>query len=165
MPLLGEFIQIHELLPHLSLLGQIFKFDNDYGESMLLGEIPDPSTAETCLKKISQDQRLCERTYVARDEGAKIYMVAGKVAGENRYYEIEFESIDFQCQDGVTWKWGRFGSVPVDGFDESFKELGGWMNPALCRKTNPFILIPRLGKETDGAIFRQAISEVICERA
>jgi hypothetical protein len=50
MPLLGESIQIHELLPHLSLLGQIFKFDNDHGESMLLKEIPDLSTAETCLK-------------------------------------------------------------------------------------------------------------------
>lgn len=95
MPLLGEFIQIHDLLPHLSLLGQIFQFANDDGESMLLGEIPDPSTAETCLKKISQDQRLCERICIARDQGAKIYMVAVPVARENRYYEIEFDLIDF----------------------------------------------------------------------
>lgn len=126
-------IQIHDLLPYLSLLGQIFKFDSDDSDSIFLGEIPDPITAHSCLMKISQDRKLCQNIYIALDEGAKIYMVAGNEAGESRYYEIEIEWIDvppsteitYEWQDGIRW-------VPVDGLDERFREQGGWMmNPAV----------------------------------
>lgn len=167
MPPPETFIQIHDLLPHLSLLGQIFKFDSDDGESMFLGEIPDPNTAHTCLEKISQDRMLCQNIYIGLDEGAKIYMVAEKEAGENRYHEIEFDWIDVPPSTEVTCEWqDRFGWVPVGGLDESFQEQGGWMmNPAVFWKKPPFVLIPRLGEQIEGAIFMQAIPEVRCEPA
>ncbi|KAJ6003917.1 hypothetical protein N7540_013199 [Penicillium herquei] len=162
MPPPEGFKQIHDLLPNLSLLGQIFKFDSDDGESMFLGEVLDTTTADSCLKKISQDRRLCQNIYIGLDEGAKIYMVAEEEAGENRYYEIEFESIKVPPSTEIICEWqDGFGWVPVDGLDEGYKEQGGWMmNPAVLWKQPPFILIPRLGKKVDSAFFVQATSEV-----
>ncbi|KAJ6084357.1 hypothetical protein N7486_011157 [Penicillium sp. IBT 16267x] len=136
---------------------KFFKFDSDYDDSMFLGEIPDPTTAETCLKEISQDKILCQKIYGALDEGANIYMMAGQVAEENRYIEIEFDWIKVPSSREITCEWDdRFGWVPVDGLDESTKEQGEWMmNPQVFWKKDPFILIPRLEKETDDAIFVQ----------
>lgn len=49
MPLSGDY-QIHDLLPHLSRLGQIFKFDNGSGISDILGKISVPNSLDTYLK-------------------------------------------------------------------------------------------------------------------
>ena len=143
--------QIHDLLPYLSRPGQIFKFDNDDNTSVFLGEISDPNFPETCLqqeqaenylKRIAQDENLRKGIYIARDEGAKIFMVTEK----NHYYQIEFDEIELPHD--IHWKYNDdLEPVLFDRLDERYQEQGGWLNPPPIRGAEPLILIPCLGEK------------------
>ncbi|KAJ5593567.1 hypothetical protein N7537_010471 [Penicillium hordei] len=146
--------QIHHLLPYLSQPGQIFKFDDDDNISVFLGEISDPNSPETSLermqaenypKKIAQDKNLQKEICVARDESAKIFMVAEK----NHYYQIESteKELPHDIQFGYT---EDIDLVLIDSLDERDQAQDGWLNPRPIKGAN---LVPSLGKSSTNAIF------------
>jgi hypothetical protein len=149
--------QIHDLLQHLSRPGQIFKFDNGSGISDILGEISVPNSldtcleqeqAEICLKKIVQDHNLQKWIYVALDEGAEIFMVAGK----NYYYEILFN--EEELPPYIRWKYNDdLQVVLIDRLDERYHKQGAWVNLTCVRGAPPLILLPTLGEKTNDATF------------
>lgn len=162
MPSTTDFMPITDLLPLLSSRGQIFKFDRDDRDSMLIGKIPgvdadatdpvDDAKVEAWLKKIPNEKFLGQKIHIGTDEGAQIYVKAGA----NKFYEITFEWVEnYKPPPNITYEVHKdYGHVAIDGLPEEYTSQGGWMARSGIRNHAPFIMIPRLGLKTNGAIFQ-----------